>query len=918
MAYQPKSYRKFVATAATATLVATAVTPAFAAETNFTDATGQYKEAINYVVEKEIAKGISKDKFGTFNPITRGDAAVMIAKAIGLDTTKAPDSGFKDLNSRVKGAVDALFEKKIISGKSKTEFKPNDKITRQEMAKILVNAYDLKSTGEKNEFKDVNSNFAQYVDALVSNGITKGIDSKTFGSLQDVTRGQFAIFVHRADHPAPKVEVSAVKVADDKTLEVTLKEAKEGLKAEDFKVAVDGAAVKASKVEADEKGSVYKLTIDSLNNKAGKVTVNGVEASYDFTAAKVTSVMAINATQVEVKFNTPVDKATLFEDNGNFKVANLTFTALDNQDAPVSTTKATLSEDGKTLVVTASKKLEKRYKIVIDNVKDKKGEAVAKFDDVVNVAADVKAPTIVGTEKLNATQVKVKFSEPIKTLGDVTFKNTDGTTVTGVTEVTTFQAGDSSVTYNLSANTVPVGKEITATFVGLQDQADNVISPNPASVTLQKGDKDGVAPTVSGITQTGGKKFTIKFSEAVQKPAVADITVNGTAVTAVESVGTDSTTFEFTTAAFLDGAMTVASANPITDLSGETATFSKVVSFVKDEVAPKVTSTVVSKDANDGKEYLEITFDKDVELSTTAGSESKLSATGAYVDNYITKDITAAGTNNNIDYKVASNKKVVRVELATFLGTTDVKGAVYDLDLTFANVESAAGAAVTTGKAKFTRGEDGPGTSTDVVDVKTVAKGSTNDKVEVTFDKAVDGASATNPANYTVDGAVVESVSLAAASGGTQVATLNLKKDSNTFSGTRNVTIQNVKALNSNKVMEKTVKPVNLDENVRPTVTKAELTATDKITLTFSEAVLNADDTKGADFALVVGGSTSVKTLAAEVVAAGSAKNTLVLTVSSDIDATEIAKGISIKPLSTVNIKDVKGNDLNTGTITVK
>ena len=59
MAYQPKSYRKFVATAATATLVATAVTPAFAAETNFTDATGQYKEAINYVVEKEIAKVIS-------------------------------------------------------------------------------------------------------------------------------------------------------------------------------------------------------------------------------------------------------------------------------------------------------------------------------------------------------------------------------------------------------------------------------------------------------------------------------------------------------------------------------------------------------------------------------------------------------------------------------------------------------------------------------------------------------------------------------------------------------------------------------------------------------------------------------------------------------------------------------------------
>ncbi len=54
------------------------------------------------------------------------------------------------------------------------------------------------------------------------------------------------------------------------------------------------------------------------------------------------------------------------------------------------------------------------------------------------------------------------------------------------------------------------------------DKAGNLLTPNPATVSIQKGDKDGVAPTVSSVVQSGAKTFEITFSEALSsKPAVS-------------------------------------------------------------------------------------------------------------------------------------------------------------------------------------------------------------------------------------------------------------------------------------------------------------------------------------------------------------------------------------------------------------
>ncbi|MHC8514335.1 5'-nucleotidase C-terminal domain-containing protein [Sporosarcina sp. ITBMC105] len=190
-----KKYRSFIAMSATAALVASAAAPAAA---DYKDLTNLYSDALSYLAAKGIAKGTGNGYFGISDTLTRGDAAVLMAKALGLNTSNAQSSFFTDVNDRQLGAVNALYQAGVLSGKSKTTFAPNDEITRTEMAKILSKALKLETeVGTTTKFKDVNANWAPYVNALVKHGLTKGKSATMFGATQSVTRGEFALFIYR-------------------------------------------------------------------------------------------------------------------------------------------------------------------------------------------------------------------------------------------------------------------------------------------------------------------------------------------------------------------------------------------------------------------------------------------------------------------------------------------------------------------------------------------------------------------------------------------------------------------------------------------------------------------------------------------------------------------------------------------------
>lgn len=182
-----------------------AVTTALAVAMTPVAAEAKYDAAIQYVKDEGIAQGLQDGSFGEQLNIKRGDAAVMVAKAARISTedevSKAP---FTDLVGRSTAAVTALAAKGIVQGKTKTTFAPNEQLKRSEFAMMLVKAYDLPLEEGHTAFTDVSPRLAPYVNALVKAGIASGKTATQFAPDAAITRGELALFLHRAAKHRPE------------------------------------------------------------------------------------------------------------------------------------------------------------------------------------------------------------------------------------------------------------------------------------------------------------------------------------------------------------------------------------------------------------------------------------------------------------------------------------------------------------------------------------------------------------------------------------------------------------------------------------------------------------------------------------------------------------------------------------------
>ncbi len=106
-----------------------------------------------------------------------------------------------------KDAIEYLYDLKVIHGKADDMFCPNDLVKREEFVKMLVSAANIPLTDKSVKYSDVSENdwFYPYVAAASNNGLVKGIDKDTFGTGQNVTRQDIAVFCSRlltnADEP---------------------------------------------------------------------------------------------------------------------------------------------------------------------------------------------------------------------------------------------------------------------------------------------------------------------------------------------------------------------------------------------------------------------------------------------------------------------------------------------------------------------------------------------------------------------------------------------------------------------------------------------------------------------------------------------------------------------------------------------
>lgn len=189
----------FAMTLAASAIIAVAPTQANAQFNDVPVGTPQ-AQAIENLVNLQITGGVSAYQFAPKKAVTRAEAANFIVKALQLDIANAPQTTFKDTQKHwAKSAIAKMTELKIMGGYSDTQFGPDDTLTRGQMAKILANAFELKSTGQANPFKDVakGSALEPYILAVYENGIAAGLTKDTYGVKDPVTREQMAMFLNR-------------------------------------------------------------------------------------------------------------------------------------------------------------------------------------------------------------------------------------------------------------------------------------------------------------------------------------------------------------------------------------------------------------------------------------------------------------------------------------------------------------------------------------------------------------------------------------------------------------------------------------------------------------------------------------------------------------------------------------------------
>lgn len=205
------SRHRFLVTAVSTALVATTLVPfngqaMSASEKGFGDVQkgSVYLDAVTYLAAKGMINGYLDGTFKPYREVTRAHVATIIAASMNLKGSKAKNPGFSDVKQEnwYFDAVAALAEIGVMHGDENGKFHPNDSMTRAEFSKVLSFAYGLKENKESaKKFTDVPGNawYSGYVGALIDNQLTYGKTKNLFGSNQYLTRGQIALFVHRAE-----------------------------------------------------------------------------------------------------------------------------------------------------------------------------------------------------------------------------------------------------------------------------------------------------------------------------------------------------------------------------------------------------------------------------------------------------------------------------------------------------------------------------------------------------------------------------------------------------------------------------------------------------------------------------------------------------------------------------------------------
>ena len=110
------------------------------------------------------------------------------------------NSVFTDMSGHwATSYAEALYKRGVMKGYEDGSFRGNNSITRAEIAKTIVGAFDIESADGKT-FADVNSGswYFDYVSSAAAAGIINGFEDGSFAPDKEITRQDAAVMIYRA------------------------------------------------------------------------------------------------------------------------------------------------------------------------------------------------------------------------------------------------------------------------------------------------------------------------------------------------------------------------------------------------------------------------------------------------------------------------------------------------------------------------------------------------------------------------------------------------------------------------------------------------------------------------------------------------------------------------------------------------
>lgn len=174
----------------------------------FDDDGSVHESSIEAIANLGITKGCNppyQTGYCPKEPVTRGQMAAFLVRALGLTATIGGDGFVDDDASIFEGHIETLAAAGITKGcnpPTNDRFCPDEYVTRGQMAAFLVRAMDYTDAGAGDLFTDDDGTvFEDAIDKLASAGVTRGCNppANTEYCPHDlVTRDEMATFLARA------------------------------------------------------------------------------------------------------------------------------------------------------------------------------------------------------------------------------------------------------------------------------------------------------------------------------------------------------------------------------------------------------------------------------------------------------------------------------------------------------------------------------------------------------------------------------------------------------------------------------------------------------------------------------------------------------------------------------------------------